>query len=804
MSSRILLSILLLTAFGAGAQTVAVYPTEAHLDHAADFQRLIVVSAREDGVTQDVTAQAKVTFQPEGIAKIDETFRLLPVADGDTTVTVTVGDKTATLPVHVKNAATTPPVSFRNGVEPAIMRAGCNTGACHGSAQGKNGFRLSLFGFDPAMDYKNLTRDVRGRRLDAASPDESLMLQKPTGAVPHEGGTRFDNKSELYGAIRAWIAADAPDDPADLPTLASVEMLPHEAVLEGEGAAQALTVIAKYSDGTDRDVTKLAILSTSDDQTLKIDENGVMKAGARGGESYIMARFGTFAVVSQAIVLPAGSKLQWPDVPVNNYVDEGIYAKLKKLRVPPAELSSDDTFVRRVYLDIIGVLPTVEETQAFLADKASDKRAKLIDQLLQRPEFPEVWAMKWAEVLRVVPSQVLDPKGMHRYNDWLRQSIAENKPVDQMAKELLTAQGGNFASPAANFYLAEESPTMMAENVAQVFLGIQIKCAQCHNHPFERWTMDDYYSFAAFFAQVGRKASTDPRETIIFDRQSGEVNNIKDNRVMPPKFLGGAVPDVAGKDRRAVLADWLASPDNPWFAKNIANRVWQHFFGKGIIDPVDDVRVSNPPSNPQLLDALAAKLVSYKYDLRQLVRDICNSYTYQMSTLPRDPNIVDDRNFSHALVRRMAAEQLLDSISQVTQSKIKFPNLPLGARAAEVAGGDSGNYFLKLFGRPTRETVCTCDRHNDPTLAQVLHLVNGDTIEGTILAKDGRLQKRIDAKAPVPDIVKELYLAAYSREPSADEEKAIEAYVASAADPNQGMQDVYWGVLNSKEFVFNH
>ncbi|MDX9971696.1 MAG: DUF1549 and DUF1553 domain-containing protein, partial [FCB group bacterium] len=699
-----------IAAFRADAQTVSIYPTEVLLDHAADFQRIVAVAAREDGFTLDVTAQATVTFQPEGIAKLDESFRLVPVADGEATAIVTVGDKTATLPVHVKNAAATPPVSFRNDVQPALMRAGCNTGACHGSAQGKNGFRLSLFGFDPAADYLHLSRDVRGRRLAAASPDESLMLLKPTGAVPHEGGTRFDKDSELYATIRAWIAADAPDDPADLKTLTGVEVLPKEAVLEGEGTAQALTVIAKYSDGSDRDVTRLAILSTSDDQTVKIDENGVMTAGGRGGEAYVMARFGTFAVVSQAIVLPAGSQLQWPEVPVNNYIDEAIYAKLKKLRVPPAEIAPDDAFVRRVYLDVIGVLPTVEETQAFLADPAPDKRVKLVDQLLQRPEFPEVWAMKWAEVLRVQPSPVLDVKAMHRYNDWLRQSISEGKPVDRMASELLTAQGGNFASPAANFYIAEADPAMMAENVAQVFLGIQIKCAQCHNHPFERWTMDDYYSFSAFFGQVGRKASTDPRETIIFDRQSGEVKNLRDGRPMPPKFLGGAVPDVAGKDRRAVLAEWLTAPENPWFAKNMANRVWHHFFGKGIVDPVDDVRVSNPPSNPQLLDALAGKLVSYKYDLRQLVRDICTSYTYQMTTRPRDPNIMDGRNFSHALVRRMSAEQLLDSISLVTESKVKFPNLPVGARAAEVAGGDSGNYFLKLFGRPVRETVCTCER----------------------------------------------------------------------------------------------
>lgn len=787
----------------AWGQGVAVYPAEANLDHRGDFQRIVVMKTREDGVTQDVTAQAQVSLAPEGIARLDEGFRLRPVAAGEATATVTFEGQSVTLPVRVKNAGATPAVTFRNDVEPVLMRAGCNSGACHGSAQGKNGFRLSLFGFDPSMDYVNLTRQARGRRLDAASPDESLMLLKPTGGVPHEGGTRFERDSELYGTVRQWIEAGAPDDPAELPTLTGVEIMPRDAVIEGEGGTQAFTVVAAYSDGTDRGVTRLALLSSSDDQTLKVDEHGTATAAARG-EVYVMARFGTFAVVSQVIVLPAESKLEWPETPVNNYIDERVFAKLKKLRIPPAVTASDEAFVRRVYLDVLGVLPTVAETEAFLADTAPDKRAKLVDRLLQRPEFPELWAMKWAEILKVAPTPTLDVKAMHRYNDWLRESIASNKPVNEIAKELLTAEGGNFAEPAANFYIVEESPTTMAENVAQVFFGIQIKCAQCHNHPFERWTMDDYYSFSAFFAQVGKKASTDPREQIVFNRGSGEVNNLRDGRAMPPKFLGGAAPDVAGKDRRAVLAEWLASPENPWFAQNIANRVWQHFFGIGIIEPVDDVRVTNPPSNRPLLEALAAKLVSYNYDLRRLVKDICTSYTYQMSTQPRDPSIADERNFSHARVRRKAAEPLLDSIAMVTESKVKFPGLPLGARAAEVAGGASGNYFLSLFGRPPRETVCTCERSNDPTLGQVLHLINGSTIEQAIQAPEGRLERLLKAEASTAEIAKELYLAALSRPPSAEEAQKIEEYVAASPDRRQGLQDVFWSVLNSKEFVFNH
>jgi hypothetical protein len=451
------------------------------------------------------------------------------------------------------------------------------------------------------------------------------------------------------------------------------------------------------------------------------------------------------------------------------------------------------------------VLPTVEETAAFLGDTAADKRQRLIDQLLERPEFSELWAMKWADLLRVqTVANAIDRKALHRYNDWLRGAITTNKPLDELVRELLSAQGGNFASPAVNFYVAESDPTKLAENVAQIFLGIQLQCAQCHNHPFERWTMDDYYSFAAFFAQVGQKGSTDPRERIIFDRRSGEVANKKDGRQMAPTFLGGPTPDVSVRDRRAVLGDWLTSPENPWFAKCIANRVWQHFFGKGITDPPDDVRVTNPPSHPELEEALAKRLVEVRYDLRALVRDICNSYTYQMSTQSRDPGIKDERNFSRALLRRLPAEQLLDALCTVSDSTVKFANLPLGARAVEVANGDSGNYFLGLFGRPARSTVCTCERRGDPTLAQVLHLVNGDTMTAALKASGGRVERLAAPEVTPTHAVEELWLAAYSRKPTDQERQFTETYLANAADKRAALEDVFWSVLNSKEFVFNH
>ena len=786
----------------AQAASIAVYPSEARLEHQLDTQRLTVVLTRDDGVTVDVTAQASLAFAADGIAAWNA-GTLAPVADGDTTATVTFESHTASVPVKVVNSTTIPPASFRNDVLPVLMRMGCNSGACHGSARGKNGFHLSLFGYNPSEDYTSLTRDVRARRLNPALPDQSLMLLKPIGAVDHEGGALFEKETIFYNTLRQWIAEGSKSDPADVKTLAGIEILPETIVLQGEGSTQQVVVQAIYSDGTNEDVTELAILASSDDMTVAVDPKGLTTAKGRG-EAYVMARYGSFALVSQVIAIPAGLELQWPETPEKNFVDTAVYAKLKKLRVPPAEACADDVFLRRVYLDILGVLPKVEEARAYLEDANPDKRAALIDTLLQRPEFAEVWAMKWADVLRVRSSQVLKPKGMHRYNDWLRQAIASNMPLDQMVRELLTAEGGTFTAPAANFYLVETEPTVIAENVAQIFMGVQIKCAQCHNHPFERWTMDDYYSFAAFFSQVGRKASSDPRETIIFNSGGGEVANLRDGRQMPPKFLGGDTPDVAGHDRRAVLAGWLTSPDNPWFAKNIANRVWEHFMGRGIVDPADDVRVTNPPSHPELLEQLAAKLVEYKYDLRGIIRDICNSHTYQMSTQPRDPAITDERNFAYARIRRMPAEQLLDAICTVTDTDVKFPGLPIGARAAQVADGASGNYFLDTFGRPPRDTVCTCERRGEPTLAQALHLINGSTVEAAMKSTDSRIEAQIAQQATPETMVDEIYLAAYARLPREDEKQMLVAHLNATEDKRAALEDIYWSILNSKEFIFNH
>jgi len=784
------------------AEQFLAYPGKIQLDNERDPQRIVAELIRDDGVTLDVTSASIISVEPKELA-VWENGALVPKADGEGQVHIDHDGKRISLPLKVKNATVNPPMSFRNDVEAVIMRAGCNTGGCHGSAQGKNGFMLSLFGYDPIHDFITLTREERGRRLNPALPAESLMLTKPLGEVDHEGGIRFEKGGLLYNMMHRWIAEGANEDPPDLAHVTGIEILPKEVVMEGEGVQQQMLVVARYSDGTDRDVTDLAILSSVDESLVSIDDKGLATAGKRG-EAYLMARFSTYAVVSKVITIPKDEPvLAQPSAPAN-YIDEFIYAKLDKLRINQADKCDDSVFVRRAYLDILGVLPTVDEARTFLADVNENKRADLIDVLLERPEFSELWAMKWADVLRVRSSLQLDAKGMHRYNDWLRQSITNNTPMDELVRELLTAEGGNFTSPTSNFYLIEREPNLMAENVAQVFTGVRIQCAQCHNHPFDRWTMDDYYSFSAFFSQVGRKPASDPRETIVFDRRSGEVKNIRDNQVMKPKFLGGEQPETKNKDRRAVLAKWLTSPENPWFAKNFANRIWAHFMGKGIIDPVDDVRVSNPASNPQLLAELGKRLADNKYDMRQLVREICNSNTYQASTHAPEKSRSDTRNFAYAQVRRIDSEMLLDAISKVTDTKVKFASLPLGARAVQVADGASNNYFLNVFGRPARESVCTCDRRNEPTLAQALHLINGNTFTQAFESGSSRITERVNAETSIPEIVNELYLAAYSRTPREDEQARMVNYVESSEDRKAAIEDVYWSVLNSKEFVFSH
>ncbi|RLS59233.1 MAG: DUF1549 domain-containing protein [Planctomycetota bacterium] len=781
--------------------SIAVFPPDVNMQSARGKQRIIVQASYADGITRDVTAQAKVTISDPKIAKIVN-LEVLPVGDGKCSIAVEFEGKTTQVPVDVKDAIKDRPISFKLDVMPIFLRNGCNQGGCHGAARGKDGFRLSLFGFDPDGDHYRLTRELNGRRINLAIPEESLLVEKSTGKVPHTGGQKFAVGEQYYNDLVRWVDAGGPQDPAGIATPVSVDLFPKTALLDGKGSTQQLIVRAKYSDGSERDVTSLALFLSSNDSSGKVSPSGLVTAGDRG-EAFVMARFSTFTVGVPFIVLPKDLKFSFPTTPEKNYIDTLVNAKLKNLRIAPSATCSDEVFLRRIFIDLTGMLPSVEEYKTFMANKSADKREQLVKELMERKEFSELWVLKWAELLQIRSSNQVSYKATLLYYNWLQDRIARNVPLNQWVQELLGANGGTFNNPVTNYYQNETDILKVTENVAQVFMGMRIQCAQCHNHPFDRWTMDDYYGFAAFFTQIGRKRTDDPRELVVFNSGSGEINHPLGGRRMAPKYLGGEVPDVVGKDRRGLMAEWLASPKNPYFATNLSNMVWTHFFGVGIINEVDDVRVSNPPSNSELLQELGKKFTEYNYDFKRLVKDIVLSNSYQLSTQANASNESDTKNFSHSSIRRIKAETFLDCISQVTETKNKFPGLPLGARAVQIADGQVSNYFLTTFGRATRESVCSCEVKLDPTLSQSLHLLNGDATTQRITQGNliGKLLK--DKKTP-EEILDEIYVRCLSRMPSADEKTKVLALVNAEKDKKQVLEDAFWAVLNTREYMFNH
>jgi hypothetical protein len=803
LRSLALFTFVLTTAVTSAAELVEinVYPENIDLSNSRDRQRVIVQARFADGITEDVTEQATLTAVNAEILRKDG-YTFYPKTDGETTVNVEYQGKAIQIPAKVQNAEVIPPISYTLDVMPIFLKTNCNTGSCHGAARGKDGFRLSLYGFDINGDYTRITRDFSSRRINLAFPEDSLLLTKGAGVVPHTGGTRFRKGDELYETVHEWLRSGALLDQGEIPTVTKVDIYPKGAVLNGEGAQQKISVRAYYSDGTDRDVTHLAYFSSNNDNSAVIEQDGVVTAQNRG-EAFIMARFDTHTVGTHFIVLPKNLQFAWNELPENNYIDGHMHNKLKNLRIIPSELCTDEEFIRRVTLDVTGRLPTVEEYNAFLANVDPKKREKLVDELLTRKEFVEIWVMKWAELLTIRTTNQISYKSMLLYYTWLQERVANNVPMNVMVQELLGSNGGTFANAATNYYQNETNTLKVAENVAQVFMGMRMQCAQCHNHPFDRWTMDDYYSFAAFFSQIGRKRGEDPREIIVFNSGSGDVRHPVGNRVMAPKFLGGETPDVAGKDRRQVMANWLASDENPFFAQNLSNIVWAHFFGKGIIQEVDDVRISNPPVNKELIDALSEKLRGYNYDFKKLVRDICTSRAYQLSTKTNETNEKDTTNFSHATLRRMRAEVLLDAITQVTTTSNKFPGLPSGARAVQIANGNTSTYFLTTFGRAKRETVCSCEVKMEPNLSQALHMLNGDTVNAKI-TQGGLVTTRLGEEVPHEKIIEEIYIRCMTRKPTEKELTNLMELVGQEENKQQALEDVFWALLNSREFVFNH
>ena len=709
--------------------------------------------------------------------------------------------------------AAEPAVSFRSDVMPVFFRAGCNSGGCHGAASGKDGFRLSLFGYDAAGDYFRLAQQIVGRRVDVAAPEQSLLLLKAINAVPHTGGKLLEKDSPHYRTLLRWIQQGAPDDDQAVPLVTGIALQPAALLFDKSRASQPLRVVARYSNGQSREVTSLALFSSNNKTVAAIGDDGVVKPGSRGATD-VFARFDRFTVGAEVVVLPERDNFQWPASAVAfNALDEPVLRRLQQLRILPSDLCDDATFLRRVTFDLIGLPPTEEEYRRFMADKSADRRARLVDALLKRPEYAELWAAKWAGWLKLLgdtnSGSGTDHKAALAYFEWLTRQFAGNTPLNRFAQAQIAARGSNFIQPESNFYTmlpaGNYSAKAVAQDVAQLFTGMRIQCAECHNHPFDRWTQDDYYGFVSFFTGVKRKVASKPREFYIYnDNSAPPAAHMLDERPVPARFLGGDAPDTKGRDPRAALAAWLTAPENTLFTRNLANRIWAHFFGRGIVEPLDDFRITNPPSNGPLLDTLARRLVEHRFDQKALIRDIVTSRTYQLSAATNETNRGDDRQFSHAAVRRLPAAMALDAIATATGFETRFKSLPPGHRAMQVyeSGRKQGSYFLTAFGESERKSVCADDEVTAPSFAQTLHLINGDTVLKKLQASTVVASALKSGRKP-EEIVTNLFIRTLGREPGAKERSAFRDIIGGSP-VEADYKDLWWALLNSTEFLFQH
>jgi hypothetical protein len=676
-------------------------------------------------------------------------------------------------------------------------------GACHGSPSGKNGFRLSLRGYDPVLDLDTLSKEVFGRRTNRLTPDESLVLRKPVGRVPHEGGVRLAYNSPQYLILRDWIAEGLQGDAPGTPQFQRLQVVPERRVLTDPANSQQVVALGHFSDGTVRDVTPLAVFTSSNEEVGRVSDGGLVE-GRMTGETAILVRYLDQISTSHITFLKPAPDFAWTNPTENNYIDKHAFAKMKMLQILPAGLCSDDEFIRRASLDATGSLPTTDEVRQFLADQDAAKRAKLIDTLLEKPTFYDFWTLKLADVLRS-NRKAIQEKGVHVFQRWIRDSLVSDKPFDQFVRELLVAEGNSYRNPAVNYYRVSRDPQNSVETTAQLFMGVRIQCAKCHNHPFEKWTQNDYYGLAAFFARVKYKPGQEPTEEVVYVDRAGEVTQPRTGQQMAPKFLGGGIAEVAaGQDRRTALAQWLTSPENPFFAKAAANRVWYHVMGRGIIDPPDDIRDSNPPSNEELLEELTQDFVKNQFSVKRLVRSIMNSRIYQLSAETNNWNKDDVAYFSHAQVKMLTAEQLLDSICASTDLPEKFAGLPAGTRAMQLPDPEVKHPFLMTFGQPNRELACECERESDSSLSQALQMINGPLVASKLRDANNRIGKLLAANRSDVEIAEELYFATLSRAPRESELKAITDHIQAASDRRKALEDVHWALLNSKEFLFRH
>jgi hypothetical protein len=805
----------------AATSSLSLLPVQTTLVGPKATQRLLVEAKRDGRFVGDLSAKAVFVSSNPHVAMVGKDGVVRPVGDGTTKITATVGGRKASASVRVEKTGAPFVWNFRSHVLAVMTKAGCNSGACHGAAAGKGGLKLTLRGFDPVADYAVLTRQARGRRVVSGDPAHSLMLLKPTMTIGHGGGERIKRGSADYAVLAGWIQAGVPKPKPDDPRLQTLEVLPESASLH-PGDAQQILVRAHFSDRHTEDVTRWVKFGTSDSTVATVDDGGQVRVMGRG-EAAITVWFSSKVTYARVVspypaALPAlaFTATDRGDDPEFTFIDDLILKKLRALNIPPSPRCSDNEFIRRAYLDADGILPTPQETDAFLADAAPDKRRKLVDALLKRSEFTDYWTYKWCDLL-LVSSRKMNGDALNAFYTYIRKSVETNKPWNTFAREILTARGSNLDNGAANYYVMHKDPIDLSETTTQTFLGMSITCARCHNHPLEKWTQRDYYQMANLFSRVRLKNGDRGNETLVLAAADGNIDHPRLGIPLPPRPLDGremALDDPG--DRRRHLADWVVAPENPYFARALVNRVWRCFMGRGLVEAEDDLRLTNPPSNPELLDTLATDFSRHGYDVKRFIRAIMNSAAYQRSANPVGINAKDERYYSRYIVRRLPAEVILDTLSQVTGIPTEFPNTPKGTRALQLHDSQVASYFLSAFGRPERERTCACERQQEPNVAQALHLSNGDTVNMKLRAAGGTIDRLLNDKVSDEQALRQVYLAALCRFPIEPERNKALAILAEAVSAPNGtpttqrearravLEDLFWAILTDREFLFNH
>ncbi len=790
----------------AAPRSIEVRPAEVQLVGRRDVARLSVLGRHDAGRVADLSRVAKYTVEDPGVVLVSADGRLKPVGAGRTSVKVAVGGVSQSVTVEVKDFQAPRPVDFYTEVIAALSRGGCNQGACHGSPQGKNGFRLSLRGYKPELDRVTLTREIFGRRTSPQNPDASLILAKAANRVPHVGGRRFRGTELAYGLLRQWIyEGTLIKEPAE--KVLKLEILPGQQTLHTSSPQLQLVARAHFADGAIRDVTHLAVFTTSDIDSSSVSDNGLVEFHGTA-EVAILVRYLKQMVSVRLAYVRADPDFVAQRRSEENAIDRLVFAKHRQLQLKASRPAAEGTYLRRVHLDLLGTLPSPEAARAFLDSKDPDKHLALVNGLLQRREFGEFWAMKWLDVMRGNRESISE-RGVHKLHRYLVRHFAQDRSFGELARRILTSRGNTLENPPASFFRIARTPEDAAESTAQLFLGVRIQCAKCHNHPYEAITQNDYYGLAAYFARVklkGRVFGLD-RE-IVFVGRSGEVKHLETGEVMKPTAFGKVATDVpVGQDVRPQLADWLVRGQNRWFARSTVNRIWAHIFGLGIVEPVDDFRDSNPPSNVELLDELARQFVAADYRFKPVIRSIATSQAYRLGARPivQSPHSADPARYvTSSVVKMLSAEQILDAISQSTGVPEKFRGYPLGTRATQLAEGAVDHNFLKAFTKPVRDVRCDCARETDPTLNQVVHLMNNAGILDRFDAASSRLGRLLVANVPTPEIIETLYLATLSRRPTDAERKLATGHVASLPNRAEGLRDIQHALINSNEFLLRH